>query len=266
MGKVTIDSTPVVALRDVSVSLGGLPVVRGVTGDIHAGEFVALLGPNGSGKTTLLRALLGLVPHQRGDIELFGDRLDGFRSWQRLGYVPQHVDPALLNATVRELVGTGRLPRRRPFQPAGRKDREAVTRAIEEVTLTGKATAQIAHLSGGQRRRAMIARALATEPDLLVMDEPLAGVDRETQQSLADLMRELTGSRALTVLVVLHETGPFAELVTRTLLLQDGRLAYDGTGFELSLPHEHHLPPEHVSASADWVPSYPTTLEHPGED
>ena len=259
-------STPVLSLHDVSVSLGGLPVVRGVTVDLRAGQFVALLGANGSGKTTLLRAVLGLVPHQRGSIQLFGQDLAGFRAWNRLGYVPQHIDPGLQNATVREVVGTGRLPLRRPFRPAGRRDREAVTRAIEEVSLTDKASTQIAHLSGGQRRRALIARALATEPELLVMDEPLAGVDLATQSALADLMRDLTTTRALTVLVVLHETGPFAELVSRTLLLQDGRLVHDEEGFELALPHEHHLPSEHVPASTDWVPSYPTSIDQPQED
>ncbi|SDB86488.1 zinc transport system ATP-binding protein [Raineyella antarctica] len=259
-------NAPVVSLRDVSVGLGGLPIVRGITADIRPGEFVALLGANGSGKTTLLRAVLGLVPHHRGSIELFGEPLDSFRDWRRVGYVPQHIDPAMLNSTVREVVGTGRLPLRRPFVPPGRRDREAIARALAEVDLADRARTRISHLSGGQRRRTMIARALATDPELLVMDEPLAGVDLATQETLAGLMRTLTQARGLTVLVVLHEPGPFADLVSRTLLLQDGRLVYDGAGFELALPHEHHLPPEHVSSQTDWVPSYPTSQDQPEED
>lgn len=256
----------VVSLRDVSVTLGGLPIVRGVSADIGPGEFVALLGANGSGKTTLLRAVLRLVPHQRGRIELFGVPQHEFHDWRRIGYVPQHVDPGLLTATVREIVAAGRLPLRRPFMPPRRADREAVDRAIREVGLTAKAGTQLAHLSGGQRRRALIARALATDPELLVMDEPLAGVDVATQQSLADLLRTLTADRRLTVLVVLHEHGPFADLVRRSLLLQDGRLVFDGVGFDPDLPHEHHLPPEHVSSHNDWVPAYPSFPEPEQED
>lgn len=258
-------STPVLSLQHVSVSLGGTPIVHDVSARIDAGEVVALLGANGSGKTTLLRSVLGLVPHQ-GRIELFGEGLRDFRSWPRLGYVPQHIDPALLNATVHEVVATGRLPRRRPFLPPSRQDRAAVARAIDQVGLGNRSRTTIAHLSGGQRRRALIARALATNPDLLVMDEPLAGVDRDTQQALAGLLRDLTASRQLTVLVVLHEHGPFADMVGRTLLLQDGWLVYDGAGFELELPDEHHLPPDHVSASTAWVPSYPTAPDEVDED
>lgn len=257
----TATTTPVVGLRDLSVSLGGLPIVRGVSVDIHAGEFVALLGANGSGKTTLLRAVLRLVPHQRGSIELFGVRQDAFRDWHRVGYVPQQVDAGLLTATVREVVAAGRLPLRRPFTPPGRADRQAVARAIDEVDLNQKAGTQLAHLSGGQRRRALIARALATDPDLLVMDEPLAGVDVVTQRALAGLLRTLTADRRLTVLVVLHEHGPFADLVGRSLLLQDGRLVYDGAGFDPGLPHVHHHPPEHISSHNDWVPAYPSGAE-----
>jgi len=252
---------PVLRLRDVSVTLGGLPIVRGVSADIRAGEFVALLGANGSGKTTLLRAVLRLVQHQRGSIELFGVPQEAFRDWGRIGYVPQQVDPGLLTATVREVVAAGRLPLRRPFVPPRRGDRQAVERAIGEVGLEEKAGTQLAHLSGGQRRRTLIARALATDPELLVMDEPLAGVDVATQQSLADLLRTLTTSRQLTVLVVLHEHGPFADLVRRSLLLQDGRLVFDGDGFDPGLPHEFHHPPEHISSHNDWVPAYPSGPE-----
>lgn len=259
-------NTPVVSLRDVSVSLGGVPIVRDVSANIESAEFVALLGTNGSGKTTLLRAMLGLVPHQRGDIELFGQPLGRFRSWHRLGYVPQHIDAAMLNSTVREVVGTGRLPLRRPFVPPTHRDREAVACAIDQVGLADRAHSRIGDLSGGQRRRAMIARALATDPDLLVMDEPLAGVDRATQEALAQMMRTLTATRRLTVVVVLHEPGPFADIVGRTLLLQDGWLVYDGAGFELSLPHEHHQPLEHREVDTGWVPVFPSGDDSIRED
>lgn len=261
MGGVTTTSShsPILGLDDVSVSLGGLPVVRGVSAQVVDGEFVALLGPNGSGKTTLLRAILGLVPHDRGTVRLFGEPQARFHQWHRVGYVPQYVEPGLLNATVREVVGTGRLPLRKPFVPSRRADRQAVSEALADVGLTDKAGSQIGHLSGGQRRRAMIARALVAGPEMLVMDEPMAGVDLGTQESLAGLMRGLFHSRHLTVLVVLHEEGPFSGLVGRSLLLQDGRLVHDGPGFELAIPHEHHVP--HAHARTDWIPTDPATVD-----
>jgi zinc transport system ATP-binding protein len=213
--------TPALATEDLVVELDGSVVLRGVTASVRPGEAVALLGGNGSGKTTLVRAALGLVPYQAGQVRLFGETPARFRAWHRIGYVPQRSTAGLAGAKVREVVASGRLARRRPFWPASADDRRAVGSALEAVGLTDRAGAELAHLSGGQQQRVMIARALATTPDLLVLDEPTAGVDLEHQAVLAELLtRRLAEGNAL--LVVLHEAGPLAPLIDRVIRLRDG--------------------------------------------
>ncbi|MDO5683921.1 MAG: ATP-binding cassette domain-containing protein, partial [Propionibacteriaceae bacterium] len=120
----------VVAVRDLEVVLGSTTALTGVTTTISRGESVALLGPNGSGKSTMLRAILNLVPH-KGDVDLFGSPQQRFKDWHRIGFVPQHSDPALQRATVREVVSTGRLARRRPFALVSRTERRLVASLIE---------------------------------------------------------------------------------------------------------------------------------------
>ena len=215
------DSAAITA-ESVDVALGGIPIVRGATLRVEPGEVVAILGNNGSGKTTLMRALLGLVPH-RGRIELFGTELSAFRDWRRVGYVPQRGGILVQQGTSREVVASGRLGRRRPFLPTSAADRAAITAALAEVNLADRARYPFVRLSGGQQQRVLIARALATEGDLMVWDEPLAGVDYATQELLAGVAGRLKAS-GRTIVMVLHELGPFAGLIDRTIVLADGRV------------------------------------------
>ncbi len=218
--------------ESVDVVLGGVPIVRGASLAISEGEVVALLGNNGSGKTTLLRALLGLVPH-RGSIELFGTPLARFGNWARIGYVPQRSGILVQQATAREVVASGRLARRRPFLPQTAADRAAVTGALAEVGLADRARYPFVRLSGGQQQRVLIARALATGADLMLWDEPLAGVDRVTQGLLAGVAGRLKAS-GRTLVMVLHELGGFRDLIDRSIILADGRVMPPGYSH-----HEH---------------------------
>jgi zinc transport system ATP-binding protein len=217
--------TPV-SITDLGVSLGGVPILRDVSLLVEKHEVVALLGGNGSGKTTLIRALLGLVPHEHGEIDLFGTPLAQFRDWSRIGYVPQRASVSMHSTTVRELVSSGTLSTRRPFTGIGRKGKARVSDVIDRVGLTQKADDEFVHLSGGQQQRVLIARALVSAPTLLVMDEPFAGVDLATQQRLADLVGSLH-EEGTAVLVVLHETELFAPLLDRAVVLREGRVAAD---------------------------------------
>jgi zinc transport system ATP-binding protein len=237
---------PVLAAHGLGVSLGGLPVLREIGLQVHRGEAVALLGGNGSGKSTLVRAILGLVPHQRGEVHLFGTPLAGFRDWRRIGYVPQRSTSTLSTAKVREVVAAGRLAHRTPFVPLRRSDRAAIAAAVASVGLTDQASTSMNRLSGGQQQRVLIARALAGAPDLLVLDEPTAGVDLEHQSLLAALLSDLVrGGTA--VLVVLHELGALGDLLHRAVWLSDGRVARDsGVLADQPLPrggHEHEATP-----------------------
>ena len=142
-------STPVVEVRDASVSLGGRPVLRRVDLTVHAGEFLALMGANGSGKSTMVRAMTGLWPLTGGVVSLFGVPLPGFTDWQRVGFVPQRAGAAGgVPASVHEVVASGRLTRRRHFRPLGRADRRAIDEAIEVVGLTEKSARRLLHALG----------------------------------------------------------------------------------------------------------------------
>lgn len=242
---------PVISATGVDVVLGGVPIVRGATLAVDAGEVVAILGNNGSGKTTLMRALLGLVPHQ-GRIALFGTPLEEFRQWRRLGYVPQRGGILVQQATAREVVASGRLGRRRPFLPASVADRRAVEESLAEVGLSDRGRYPFVRLSGGQQQRVLIARALATDADLMVWDEPLAGVDRATQELLAGVAARLK-ARGTTIVMVLHELGCFSDLIDRTIMLADGRVMPPDYHPGDSQHHGHVHQPTHGGHEVDEV-------------
>ncbi len=218
----------VLALRGVSVGYAERTVVHEVDLTVRRGEVVAVLGANGSGKTTLVRGLLGLATVVAGQVELLGQPVGARGLGSRIGYVPQrHTVGGTIPSTVREVVSSGRLPRLGWLGRLRAHDRAAVQGAIEAVDLAAVADTDLADLSGGQQRRALIARALACEPELLVMDEPTAGVDQASQQALARTIAHLV-QLGVTIVVVTHEVGPLAGVVTRAVVVQDGRIAYDG--------------------------------------
>lgn len=236
--------TPVIHVRGGTVAYDDRPVLRGVDLTVHPGDVVAVLGANGSGKSTLIKAILGLVPLAAGKVRLFGEPA-GTRTARvlarRIGYVPQRLGAGSgVPATVAEVVATGRLARR-GLRPAGAKDRAAVTAALTLVGLADRAHTPVATLSGGQQQRTLIARALAAEPDLLVLDEPTAGVDAQSQAAFAAALERFVG-RGGTVLLVAHELGPLRPLVTRAIVIHDGVVAHDGPVPE---PAGHHADPHH---------------------
>ncbi|MFT4298046.1 MAG: ABC transporter ATP-binding protein [Aeromicrobium sp.] len=236
------DSAGVLHARGVVVDLGGRPILTDVDLSVRTGETVAVLGANGSGKSTLVRALIGLVPRRAGSIDLFGTPLEHFADRARLGYVPQRpATTAGVPATVREVVLSGRLARRRLIGPSTKADREAADRAIDLVDLADLRRRPVTELSGGQQQRVLIARALACEPDLLVMDEPLAGVDAASAQRLADTVERLTRS-GTAVLLVEHDLGPLTSVVDRAVVIDRGRVAYDGPPGGAPAEHVHHHP------------------------
>ncbi|NJC85533.1 metal ABC transporter ATP-binding protein [Planosporangium mesophilum] len=236
---------PVVAAEGIVVGYGGRPVLHGVTLRVTAGEVVAVLGANGSGKSTLIKSVLGLLSPRGGEVRLFGTPQRRFRDWYRIGYVPQRLDAGGgVPATVREVVASGRLARRgflRGLLGGGAADREAVSAALVDVGLTQRANDPVSTLSGGQQQRVLIARALAGRPDLLVLDEPTAGVDAASQEAFASALRRFV-SRGGTVLLVAHELGPLAPLVSRAVVVHHGNIVHDG---QVPEPVGHHAGPHH---------------------
>ena len=226
---------PVVELDGVSFGYrAGVRVLEDVSLTVGAGEFVAIAGPNGGGKTTLLRLVLGLERPAAGTVRVFS---------QRIGYLPQRsrlVGEAPV--TVREVVSTGRLAPAGIWGPLRRADRDAVTRAIETVGLAGRADAPLRTLSGGMQQRALIAKALASEPTLLALDEPTTGVDAASQESLGPLLEELREQLGVTILYVSHEFGAVEHVVDRIVLVRGG-IVYDGP--PSGLPGLWHDPSHH---------------------
>lgn len=222
----------VLRAEHLNFSYGQNQVLRDVNIQISPGEFVALVGPNGSGKTTLLKILLGLIRPDSGRAEVFG-KPAGTRGLAKfVGYVPQR--PQLASdvfASVEEIVTTGRLCRgwlRRDKS----QDREQVRHALQAVGLEDLAGRPIKELSGGEQQRAFIARALAGQPELLICDEPVAGVDAESQRLFRDSLVHHTTQHSGSVLLVSHELGAVGSDLDRVVVLKN-TIRFDGTSQEL---------------------------------
>jgi zinc transport system ATP-binding protein len=237
------DSPVVFEVRDAWVRFGASEALRGVDFAMRRGEFVVLLGPNGSGKTTLVKTLLGIVRLTRGAREIFGQSPEDFRRWDQIGYVPQRITAAAgVPATVEEVVLSSRaakvglLGRYRP------DDHTAAENALQLVDLEAFAKSRVETLSGGQQQRVLIARALATHPVVLVMDEPVASVDLAHQQSFAATLERLHDN-GTSVLLVAHSLGAMEPLAQRAVVIERGEVIHDGAPDDAAVQehaHPHH--------------------------
>lgn len=233
-----------VELKGVSFAYPrGPEVLSGVDLEIRPGEFVTIAGPNGGGKTTLLRVALGLEEAVNGQARLFGEPADRVRDRFRIGYLAQRTRLGIdAPASVNEVVTAGRVARRGLLKPFGRADREAIAAAVSRVGLEEQATMPIQRLSGGQQQRAYIAKALAGEPELLVLDEPTAGVDVDAQEAFGAFLGELHKALGVTILYVSHEFGAVERFVERVILVRGG-IVFDGPPSKLPA---HWHDPSHV--------------------
>jgi zinc transport system ATP-binding protein len=224
-------------------------VLPGVDFAICAGEFTAIVGPNGSGKSTLVKSILGLATLHAGELTLFGVPASRFSQRWRIGYVPQrHTVGGPIPATVSEVVSSGRLARAGLFRRFSATDRAAVNDALERVGISDLARRPVHQLSGGQQRRVLIARALASDAELLLLDEPTAGVDVDAQSALVDVLGELS-RQGVTIALVTHDLEPFSSHLTRVVWVSHGRIEYDGDPTQAILiaasePFAHHDHPE----------------------
>jgi len=217
-------------------------VLSDITLTIQPDDYVVLLGANGSGKTTLLKVALGLLKPTSGRALLFGRSATDPRARERVGYVPQRaVISSRLPATVLEVVLAGRAAKRR-FGGFTRTEREQALRALERVGMAGFAPRRIGELSGGQQQRVLIARALAADPGLLILDEPTAGVDRDSQIQFAEVLRALNKA-GVAIVIVAHDLGAVGRDVKRVLALHTGhvdQISLDEAKELVGIFHEHH--------------------------
>jgi iron complex transport system ATP-binding protein len=217
------------ALRGLSVVLGGTRILDGVSGSVEAGEWVTVIGPNGAGKSTLLRAVAGLVPRQ-GGIEIGGDEGSGLARRElarRVALVPQlpSLPPQM---TVAEYVLLGRTPHLGYLAREGVRDLEVADAALNRLDLVGLASRRLGTLSGGERQRAVLARALAQEAPILLLDEPTNALDVGRGQQALELVDALRREGGLTVLAAMHDLTLAGQYADRLLLLDAGRVVAAG--------------------------------------
>ncbi|WP_123538691.1 metal ABC transporter ATP-binding protein [Halosimplex salinum] len=216
----------VIEVSNVDFGYTATPVVEDISVSIDRGEYVAVVGPNGSGKSTLMKLMLGLLEPDTGSVRLFGEPADRFDDGERIGYVAQHASSSKeMPITVREVVKMGRFPHV-GFGRLVADDWEIVDRALETVGMSAFADRRVTQLSGGQRQRAFIARALAGEADLLVLDEPTVGVDAESVEAFYDLLESLN-DEGITVLLIEHDLSAVTQHADRVVCL-DGEVYFDG--------------------------------------
>ncbi len=208
---------PIFDVKNLSFSVRGQKILSHISLEIFNGEYVAIIGPNGGGKTTLIRMLLGLETPTNGEIKIFGKKIKDFKQWQKIGYVPQrasHVD-ANFPATVLDIVNMGRVSQRSIFARTNNEDKEAVHDAMLKMDILDLKDKMVGTLSGGQRQRVMIARALASKPEILILDEPNTGVDMLSQKNFYALLANLNKEEKITIVFITHDIGVIADDIGR---------------------------------------------------
>jgi iron complex transport system ATP-binding protein len=223
-------------VKGLSATRGGRKVLEGVSFTLGKGELVGLLGPNGAGKSTLIRAVLGFVSAQ-GAIAVEGRDIGTLTPTARaklMAYLPQDRDVAW-DMTAEAIVALGRMPYRRPMQPLSTDDRRAIEAAMAQTDILHLRGRSVAEMSGGERNRTLIARALAQETPLLMADEPVASLDPAHQIAVMELFSSIA-DRGGTVLLTLHELHLAARWCRRILMLDRGRLVADGNPAEVLMP------------------------------
>ncbi|MEU2030357.1 metal ABC transporter ATP-binding protein [Nocardia amamiensis] len=218
--------TPAIEVRGVTVRYGDVLALDGVDLALDSGRVCGLIGMNGSGKSTLFKSIMGLVQPDRGTVRINGDAPVAARRAGVLGYVPQSEDVDWsFPLSVRDVVMTGRYGRMGFTRRPRKADREAVAHALERVELTDLADRQIGQLSGGQKKRAFVARGLAQGATVLLLDEPFAGVDKRSEATITTLLRELAADGA-TILVSTHDLNALPGLADEAVLLMRTVLAH----------------------------------------
>lgn len=219
----------IIELNGVSLSYDTTPVLKNITLSIHRGDYLGIIGPNGGGKTSLLRVMLGLVKPAAGSVKLFGSDCLCFKEWSRLGYVPQKAInfDSLFPATVYEVAAMGRFGKRGLWRHLTSEDKAIITRSLAEVEMLEYKDRLIGNLSSGQQQRVFIARALAGEPEVILLDEPTVGVDIKTQEQFYLLLKRLNQELGLTLVLVSHDIDVVAAEATELACINQ-TLIYHG--------------------------------------
>ena len=242
-------------------------VLENINMTVPKGSFLAIVGPNGSGKSTLLKLILGLLRVQKGEIYLFDQDIRKFKDWQKIGYVSQKANSfnSGFPANVMEVVTSGLTKKLGMFHFFKKEHHEKALEALKAVGMEQFAARNIGELSGGQQQRVFIARALVSDPELLILDEPTVGVDAENVDAFYKMLGDLNTNRGITMILVTHDIGTVSDRVTHVACLNqhmhfhgetkefedltiEGIQAFYGHGVHLLEHHHHHDQPVHGGA------------------
>jgi zinc transport system ATP-binding protein len=214
---------PIFDIKNLSFIVKGQRILSNISLEIFPSEYIAIIGPNGGGKTTLVRMLLGLEKPTSGEIKIYGKKLSSFKEWHKIGYVPQrasHVDSSF-PATVLDIVKMGRTSKGGFFSSFSEIDKKLVYDAMIKMDILDLQDKMIGTLSGGQRQRVMIARALASKPEILILDEPNTGVDVASQKNFYTLLRKLNQEDKITIVFITHDIGVIADDIARLFTINE---------------------------------------------
>lgn len=216
---------PIVKVDNLSFSYRNNKVLDDISYYIEEGDFVGIIGPNGSAKSTLLKLMVGLLKPDQGNIELFGKKIEHFKDFEKIGYISQYVREfnQMFPATVEEVVSAN-LYSNGGFFRGFKKDSEKINKALKIVEMEEFHKRKIGNLSGGQKQRVFIARALVNNPRILFMDEPLVGVDLDSQNKFYSLMNKLNKEYNITLVMISHDIGVISDKVNRILCLSKGKV------------------------------------------
>ncbi|HET6516015.1 MAG TPA: metal ABC transporter ATP-binding protein [Thermodesulfovibrionales bacterium] len=232
----------ILSVRNLHYGYGSVEVLADVTFDVEKGDYIGLAGPNGAGKTTLVKAVLGLLEKFRGTIKLFGQDLKSFDRWGRIGYLSQRVTAfnPLFPASVKEVVGLGLLSKKKFPKRFGRTDDVRIRQSLDLMGISDLEDRPVSDLSGGQQQRVFLARALVSDPEILILDEPGTALDPQSRVGFFEFIKQLNQNKGITILLITHDTAQIGQYANKLLYL-DKKVVFYGSFADFCRSDEMHL-------------------------
>ena len=236
----------ILEIKNLNFKFGKIEVLKDISFNLNKGDFLGLIGPNGSGKTTLIKIILGIYKNQKGSINLFNKDINKFNNWDKIGYVQQKATDIQNDfpANVYEIVSMGLLSTKKFPKIINKQDEKKILNKLKLVGMDKLINKRISELSGGQQQRVMIAKALISEPEILILDEPTTGIDPEMQKSFYDLLGKLN-KKNITIILISHDVTSITKYVNKIAFLNK-ELEFYGTHKEFCAKDKEHGHEKHV--------------------
>ncbi len=212
----------IIEVKNLNYKINNIEILKNISFSVQSGDYLAVIGPNGGGKSTLINTILGLKRGFSGNIKLFGQELSKFKDWTKIGFVPQRVIEVdkKFPITVYETIKLGRISSFRQFWRRDKsKEYQLIDEVMEKLKISHLKNRLIGELSGGQKQRVMIARALVSQPQLLILDEPNTGIDQETQKDFYSILHHLNRDKKITIIFITHDIGVIEDSINSIITI-----------------------------------------------